>query len=299
MSKHVQNLSRLFIVFIVIVIGNYVISAQSVVNGDWKANFTKGNTGKINLSFSRESEKGKNQMSSNYDLSELQGLSSSQLSDSNVRFSIIREAGTIECEGRFSNEKGAGTFRFTPNRQFLSAMKTRGFDFEKPSKYNDDENPQNRIFAAASLNITTALADDLLSANFGNLDIDDLFKAKIFKVDSAFMREMKDSGFPDLGMEELVKARIFKIDGDYLRALNTSGFGNEPFENVVKMRIFKITPEFINGVRAEGFSDIDIEDLVKMKIFNIDAGFIRQARADGVPMNVEKLVKKRIGVWGK
>lgn len=299
MSKHVQNLSRLFIVFIIIVIGNYVISAQNIVTGDWKANFSKENSGKINLSFSRKSEKSKNQMSSNYDLNELQGLSSNQLSDSSVRFSIVREAGIIECEGRFSNEKGSGTFRFTPSQQFLSAMKMRGFDFEKPSKYNDDDNSQNRIFAAVTLDVTTGLADDLLSANFGNLDIDDLFKAKIFKVDSAFMREMKNSGFPNLGMEELVKARIFKIDGDYLRELNASGFGNEPFENVVKMRIFKITPEFITGVRAEGFSNLDIEDLVKMKIFNIDAGFIRQARADGVPMDVEKLVKKRIGVWGK
>jgi len=39
--------------------------------------------------------------------------------------------------------------------------------------------------------------------------------------------------------------------------------------------------------------------LVKMRIFKIDAAFIRQSRAEGVPLNVEKLVEKRIGVWGK
>ena len=36
-----------------------------------------------------------------------------------------------------------------------------------------------------------------------------------------------------------------------------------------------------------------------MKIFNINPEFIRQAKADGVPMNVEKLVQRRIGVWSK
>ena len=106
-----------------------------------------------------------------------------------VRFSLVREAGTIECEGNFTDGKGAGTFRFTPNAQFISAMKTRGFDFEKNSSMRDDDdddesNKSERLFAAATLNVTTALADDLLSADFGKLDVGDLFKAAIFKVDS-------------------------------------------------------------------------------------------------------------------
>jgi len=64
----------------------------------------------------------------------------------------------------------------------------------------------------------------------------------------------------------------------------------------VKMQIFKITPEYITEVRNEGFTDLAIEDLVKMRIFKIDSEFIRQARADGVPMEVERLVQRRIGV---
>ncbi len=304
MKQNFQILIRSFftLAFIVLVIGNYIIAAQTTVTGDWKASDRSEKDNKIHLSFSRQSEKkGKNTMGSSFDLSDLQGLSNSQLtaSDANVRFSLVREAGTIECEGKFTNGKGAGTFRFTANKSFVDAMRSRGFDFEKPSKHDHDNEPENRLFSAATLNVTTALADDLLSANFGKLDVDDLFKAAIFKVDSKFMREMKDSGFPNLGMEELVKARIFKIDANFLRELNAAGFGSEPFESVVKMRIFKITPEFINGVRGEGFQNIEIEDLVKMKIFNINSEFIRQARADGVPMNVEKLVQRRIGVWGK
>ena len=142
-------------------------------------------------------------------------------------------------------------------------------------------------------------ADDLLSADFGKLDVEDLFKAAIFKVDSKFMREMKASGFPNLGMEELVKARIFKIDAGFVSEVARMGFDKEPFESLVKMRIFKVTPEFINEARGEGLTNLSVEDLVKMRIFKIDGEFIRQARAEGVPLEVEKLVQKRIGVWGK
>lgn len=301
MSNKYRKLFSLFTAFIVIVIGKYVIVAQTELRGEWKASVNAEKTEKkLNLSLWRKSDKGdRNQMGSSYDVSEFEGLSESQFANSNVRFSLTHEAGRIDFDGSFSNNKGTGTFVYKPDQQFFSALKSRGFDFEKPSKHGRENQSENRMFAAMALNVKLATADDLLSANFSNLDIDDLFSATIFKIDSAFMREMKASGFPNLGMDELVKARIFKIDAEFLRELNANGFGNEDFEDVVKMRIFKITPEFINGVRAEGFAKLEIEDLVQMKIFNIDAEFIRKARAEGVPMDVDKLVQKRIGVWKK
>lgn len=295
------------------------VSAQETITGTWRADTTKKQKwdkkdnedktekeervdlgDKIYLSFERRTGNGgKSQNGQTFNYSDLQGLTKQQATGAGtVRFSLVREAGTIECEGTFANGKGTGTFRFTPNMQFVSGMKARGFDFEKnPSK--GDGTTGDRLFAAATLNVTTAIADDLISANFGNLDVDDLFKAAIFKIDSKFMREMKASGFPNLGMEDLVKARIFKIDADFVRDVTQMGFDKEPFESLVKMRIFKITPDFITEIRNEGFQNLDIEDLVKMKIFKIDAAFIRQARSEGVPLDVEKLVQKRIGVWGK
>lgn len=251
----------------------------------------------LHLSLERRTERGnRNQMGQTFDFSELQGITREQAQGSGpVRFALVREAGRVDFEGSFQNGKGSGTYSFTPSGGFVSAMKGRGFDFEKQDSWHERGEPENRVFAAAMLNVTTALADDLLSADFGKLDVDDLFKAAIFKVDSKFMREMKASGYP-LGMEELVKARIFKIDADFLREAARNGFDKEPFEHLVKMRIFKITPQFINEVRGEGLNNLDIEELVKMRIFNIDADFIRRARAEGVPLEVEALVQERIGV---
>lgn len=36
-----------------------------------------------------------------------------------------------------------------------------------------------------------------------------------------------------------------------------------------------------------------------VRVFDIDGEFIRRAKAEGVPLEVEKLVQKRIGVRGK
>jgi hypothetical protein len=266
------------------------VTAQSTTSGEWTAHLSSQDT-KLQLNLERRNGKsGRQQMGQSYEFSEFQGLTREQaLNGGPVSFSIVREAGRIDMEGTFQNGKGSGTFRFTPNPGFVSAMKSRGFDF-------DDRDSEDRLFSATALNITTALADDLNSAGFGKLQTEDLFKAAIFKINSQFMREMKASGFPNLGMEELVKARIFKIDADFVRQVAQMGFDKEPFESLVKMQIFKVTPEFVTEMRNEGLTNVEIEDLVKLRIFKIDTDFIRAAKADGVPMEVERLVQRKIGV---
>jgi hypothetical protein len=302
MSSSIQVLIRsvFSLALIVLIWGSSAVLAQNSLSGDWKANVDTKNADKIYLSFERRTEKNnRSQMGSTFEYSALQGLTRDQaISSGAVKFSLVREAGTIDCEGSFQNGKGSGTFRFTANPNFVSAMKSRGFDFEKPSKFksNDVEREsEDRLFAATTLNVTTALADDLVSANMGKLDVDDLYKAAIFKVDSKFMQEMKASGFPNLDMEDLVKARIFKVDGNYIREVREMGFKDADMEAMTKLRIFKVTPEFIKEVQAEGLSNLSIEQLVKLKIFNVNGDFIRQAKSDGeTNPTVENLVHIRI-----
>jgi len=284
--------------FIIIVFGSYVIVAQTAVSGEWKADTRNEESGKIHLSFERRTHNGKSQNGTSFDYADLQGLTRDQAQNGRVTFRLVREAGTIECEGMFTAGKGSGTFTFTPNRSFVDAMKSRGFDFEETMKKGRDGSTEERLFTAATIGITTALADDLKSANFGPLDVNDLFKAAIFKVTSEFMVEMKSTGFPNLGMEELVKARIFKIDADFVRQIREMGFEKADFEGIVKFRIFKVTPELLNMLKSEGYGDLSSEQVVKFQIFKIDQDFIRKARSVNPNISVEELVRMKIGVGG-
>ena len=279
-------------------------SAQSLT-GEWKGSLVKDKS-KVNLNFAlrRETDgdtRWNHTIGHTFEFSEV-GLTREQVVNGGpVSFRLTREAGTIEGEGTFLNEKGTGTYRFIGNIGFLAAMKTRGFDFEKESGIQHELNSKHestldeKLFTAAVLNVTTALADDI-RATFKTSDVGDLFKAAIFKIDGAFMREMKATGFPNLGMEELVKARIFKIDAPFVRRATEMGFGNHGFESLVKMSIFKVTPEFVAEVRNEGLTNLTIEEVVKLRIFKIDGEFIRKAKAEGTNLNVESLVQRKIGV---
>ena len=294
-----RNLAiRLFsFAFIVFVWGSYVIVAQdTVITGDWTAKTINEERDKIQLNFEiRRENGGKNNHGSSFAYSDLRGLSPDQTQNGKVNFSMSREAGTIDCEGTFTNGRGVGTFRFTPNYSFADAMKARGFDFSKASKHGSQD-LEMRLFTATTLNVTTAFADDLKSANFGPLDVDDLFKATIFKITPQYMAEMKATGFPNLGMEDLVKGSIFKVDAEYVRQVNSMGFPNLDFESLVKFRIFKVEPEFLNALKAEGLTNLAAEDVVKFRIFKIDPQYIREARAADPNITAEELVQMKIGV---
>jgi hypothetical protein len=300
MSKKLLALSGslLSIVFIVIVIGSYVIVAQNAVTGDWHADTrddSHRSDGKIQFSFERRSSGGhQNQSGFPIALEDLQGLTRDQLQNGKVSFRLVREAGTIDCVGSFKDGEGSGTFTFTASPAFVEAMRTRGFDFERSAKHGN--NLEDRLFTAAVINVTTALADDLKSADLGPLDVEDLFKAAIFHVDSRFRAEMKATGFPNLTMEDLVKARIFKIDADYVRQVHDMGFADSDFEGLVKFRIFKVTPEFLSELKTVGFTDLSAEDVVRFRIFKIDPEFIRAEKARNPNVTVEDLVRMKIGV---
>lgn len=285
------------IAFIIIVFGSYVIAAQAEVTGEWSASIKEKSPNKIHISFDRKSELGgKNSNGNSYEFSELQGLTRESAQNGRVSFQLVREAGTVSCEGSFTNGKGSGTFRFVPDRGYADAMLAGGFDFAKRSS-DRDASLEERLFTATILNVKLATADDLRSSNFPNLDVDDLYKATIFKIDGRFASEMASTGFPNLKFDDLVKARIFKIDAEYVRSMKDAGLGADNFENLVKFKIFKVTPEFLTELRNEGLTDLNPEDVVKLRIFKIDAAYVRQARSEDPNITIERMVQKKIGVW--
>ena len=309
------------LLFIIITIGHITIVAQSTITGEWRAdarpdrgdrssnkkdsdeNFGISRKGDLNVQFEyRRSGTSHSSFGSDYTFAEL-GLSPQQVQNGRVSFRLSREAGILDAEGSFTDGRGSGTFTFTPNMGFVSAMRARGFDLEKPDhsfNVNSDEEGrttvEERLLTAAMLNVTTELADDLNSANFGKLDVGNLYSAAIFHVDSKFMVEMRNTGFPNLKFEDLIKARIFKIDADYVRQVKDMGLGIDSFEGLVKYRIFKVTPAFLAELKSAGLSNINEEDVVKCRIFKIDGDFVRKARAQDPNATVEDMVRMKIGV---
>ena len=116
---------------------------------------------------------------------------------------LEREAGTLHLDGRFSEGKGAGFYRFVPSATYLQTMAGLGFS---------------------------------------ELGSEDRLALAVFDVSSARVKALQQLGFKDLSSEDLMKAGIFDITPEYVQALRKQGYDKLTFDEVVEGRIHGVTP---------------------------------------------------------
>jgi hypothetical protein len=177
--------------------------SENAFAGEWMAEMKPNNMDKIDVKFKRQfTTKGFSSTSNPFLLAELQDLALHTALSSEkraVNFRIVREAGTFECEGYMQNGKGTGLWKLFISRDFISSMRTRGYD----------NLTENDLFDAALQNINGGLIEDLRSAGYDNLSFKDLVEARIFNITPQFIQEQKFAGYQKLTFKELVEIRLF------------------------------------------------------------------------------------------
>lgn len=252
------------------------LTMQSSITGEWTAELSRKKPGEIQMTFQRRSDNnGFNMSSDSILLSELQGLTPESASSvkTNVNFNIVREAGTFACEGFFHEGRGAGFWTFTANSNFVSAMRSRGYN-----NLSDED-----VLRAALHNLTTKYIEDLKSVGYERLEFQQLLRASSHDITLKYIREMKAAGFDSLSMEELIRAQNHDINSEYIKEVKAMGFDKQPLESLIRLRNHDINQEFISQMRTAGFDNLSIEELVRLKNHEITAEYVNDLKAEGYP----------------
>jgi hypothetical protein len=328
-ARRAENPGRLFLACFIAISGLFFAAAggeiyaftgvaqRGSVTGDWRVDFDRGKPDLVSLTMIRGNPRTGDGTRSDgpVALGELQGLTREQAFGTGqpVKFRIVREGGTFECEGTFSGGKGSGTWRLIPNESFVAAMRSRGYSLS-----SDKE-----IFESALFGVSVKAIDDLKSAGYDRMPFDKLIETRIFDVNPELIEELRAAGYTNLPLDELVEVRIFKIDRKFIDEIQSLGFGRLPLRQLVDMRSQNVTPEyvremraagfnlsphelvdfkvfgvttgFIKGLKDEGYSSITPREIVELKVYKIDADFIRRAKAKGFPrVTIDQLVNMRM-----
>lgn len=239
-----------------------VEAAQNAVTGKWTAQASDKRPGEISLMFqNRSSKDSPTSMGIASSLKELQGLTFEAVSSArtNVNFRIAREAGTFEFEGYFQRGKGTGFWKLTPNQNFISAMRSRGYD----------NLSEEKLFWATIGNLTLTFAAGLKSIGYERLSFDELLEAALHDVTPEFINSWRSAGFQELSLEDLVGLGTHNVTPEYLNQIKAEGFPKISLEQAIKLKAHDIDRNFMRRVKARGFPNVSLRELVELRIHDI------------------------------
>ncbi len=241
---------------------------DEVRKGDWT--ITKSDEpGKVEFSLIQHHHGGTSSHQSDWPASSFQGVDFSKAGRQDVRFTITRDAGKIECDGFLSDGEGAGIFHFQMDANYPRQMQSLGFSVD-----------EEKQFAMAVQDVSLEFARQMKSENLTGLDTDKLIAFRIFGVDKAFIDALRAEGLKISDADKLVAFRIHGVSAQMVRSLYQAGY--QPDEDtLIAMRIHGASPEWMAQLKQRGYDHIDLEKLIAFRIHGVSPEFIQKLQGLG------------------
>lgn len=244
--------------------------AAETHSGSWAIS-KSDEPGKVEFSLMEHHHGGTSDHSSNWPVSSFAGVDFAKPGRQDVRFTIARDAGKIDCEGSLNDGEGGGLFRFQPDPNYPRAMSSLGFAI-------DDE----KQFAMTVQDVSLEFARQMKTEHLDDLDADKLIAFRIFGVDSAFIHDLRAEGLSATDSDKLIAFRIHGVTPQMVHSLRQAGYSPDE-DTLVAMRIHGATPEWMAQLKQRGYDHVDLEQLIAFRIHGVSPEFIQKLQGLGYP----------------
>jgi hypothetical protein len=241
---------------------------NEVRSGSWAIS-KSDEAGKVEFALMEHRRDGSSNHQSSWSASVFQGVDFSKPGRQDVRFTIARDAGKIECEGYLNDGEGAGIFHFQPDANYPREMQSLGFSVD-----------EEKQFAMAVQDVSLAFAREMKSENLSDLDADKLIAFRIFGVDKAFIEALRAEGLKISDANKLVAFRIHGVSAQMVRSLHQAGYSPDE-DTLVAMRIHGATPEWMQELKKQGYDHLELQKLIAFRIHGVSPEFIQKLQGLG------------------
>jgi hypothetical protein len=249
--------------------------------GKWTATI---NGNKLDIQFNSDGN-GNHMSNSDFLLSEFTSLPRS----TNGSFKLIREAGTMNFNGKFDGNKGSGTYSYTVNPAYITYLQSQGIrDIAK----NDE-------MAFFMINIKKSYVDMMHKQGYKNLSKGDLIATAALGVNEQYITSLKQNGFPNITAQELITGKAMGIDGAYIAEIRKAGYPNVSFDKLISFKAQGINGKYITKFKtARGNStppvnispktkaslddEDNADDMIAYKALGVDDEFVSGLRKAGL-----------------
>lgn len=258
-------------------------AGQETITGDWTAKIKETDRGPalwLSLNRNTDFRRGRFQMSRDFPLQDFTGLNPN--ANSNVQFTLQREAGVVLFDGLFKDGRGVGDFRFTPNSSFVSAMRNLG--------HNDLS--AEKLFTMAVFDVSVNFINDLKSLGYDRLTAEKLIELRALDVTIEFIKDAQGWGYGALSVQDLVEIKAMGINPDYAASMKALGFENLSLKKLVELKALGVNENYVKEMRELGFENLTPSQLIEMKAMGVTADYVRKMRAVGLKnVSVRELIE--------
>jgi len=245
-----------------------VTRAAETRSGDWTMR-KSDDPGRVEFSLIENHRGGTSHHESDWPVSSFSGLDISKPGRQDVRFTVSRDAGKIECEGFLNNGEGAGVFHFSPDPNYSGQMKSLGFSVD-----------EEKQFSMAVQDLSLEFARQMKNEHLTDLDADKLIAFRIFNVNVAFMEDLRAAGLKVSDSDKLVAFRIHGVTPQMIRSLHQAGYSPDE-DTLIAMRIHGATPEWVEQLKKRGYDHVELEKLIAFRIHGVSPEFIEKLQGLG------------------
>ncbi|NUQ18084.1 MAG: hypothetical protein HOP95_06475 [Sphingomonas sp.] len=241
---------------------------------------------RIQVSFrSGERAYEENNWSSGFRPSDLVGLDLAGLRGAGsrpLRFSVIREAGRVDCSGHGGEGYAAGYCSFTADPAFTQLLESRGIG--RPTR--------EQAFGLMALNARRELIDAVSAARYPTPSIENLMALSALNVTGDYIAGMARAGYRPATIQSLIEFKALNITPEWIAGFVHIGYGNLPADQLVQLKALNITPDYIASFDRIGYRHLPVDQLVQLKAMNITPEFVQRIEAvDSSLPPVDKLVQ--------
>ncbi len=232
--------------------------AVDLLNGQWTLNPASA-SGEVSLMLVRAGRSGNSfTHGSTWSAADLKGLDLATPGRHDVRFTVARDAGTLDAEGFVSGAEGAGLFKFTPNPKYAAGMAALGFAGVEEDKQ----------LGMALSDVSLAFAQEMQGLKIDGMDLRMLRTFRVHKIDTAFVKAIRAESLASITARELVAFRIHDVTPGFVKAVRAQGF-TPTGKQLVALKVHDVTPEYIAGLKKRGMERLTLDKVISLKIHGI------------------------------
>jgi hypothetical protein len=283
-------MNRAFALIGALLLSSLSIASTCVAEAPDRIGFTlqdRGGSEGIHANFRSDGRSSNHEWSSGFRSNELVGLDLAgfRASDAHaLRFSLIRDAGRLDCAGNGGGGLASGNCSFTPDRGFAQLLESRGIARPKPGQG----------IGLMAVNVRRELIDAIAAARYPTPTIGDLMSMSALGIDGGFVRGMAGAGYRPGTLNGLIQFKALDITPQWIGGFIRIGYGDLAADQLVQLKAMGITADYVAGFERLGYHRLPVEKLVQLKAMDITPEFVRSVAAGRAMPDPDKLVALRI-----